>query len=492
MGQHVRRLEATALLLGILASGRHPALGKDIPEARASLAAEVVGCGWIVYSARSSAGDWDLFACRPDGSSVTNLTRTPKYSEGYPVLAPDGRRMLYRRIDRTDTFDGNHHGAQGQAVLSGTDGSGARALGEAGQLPWACWSADALSLFALSSMGIERFDLSTLERTQVLDRQGFFQQIIAGPDGTSLSGVANGFDTAWSVACLDLASGKAQAVSIGDSCTPNWHPDGRSLVFSHRPPGQKSNGGYGWTQLWAGTPGGEDRRLLYADEGRHIYGGHVSPDGRFVIFTGNHVEDGDAGSRGARMSVIRLADTPMIVGPCPEARQHAPNAVDGPVLDIPDGWEPWWTASPPSPPPADTPSGAAGAPAAPANSATDAPATEVTARLRESPAGTIRNDPLYRYAAVLEYEVLRVHRGPAIGPVIHVAHYRPQFSRAKAADRFRPEVGGSLAAFRAGDVHRLVLAPDAEKWFVGGIINEYLDARDIFWAIRTDPAEAPR
>jgi hypothetical protein len=53
------------------------------------------------------------------------------------------------------------------------------------------------------------------------------------------------------------------------------------------------------------------------------------------------------------------------------------------------------------------------------------------------------------------------------------------------------DVGGSLGAFRAGDLHRMVLLPDAEKHFVGGVINHYLEAEPIFWATRTDDASVP-
>lgn len=468
--------------LTILVTPVCPSAGAD----RGSLADAVARLGWIFYSARAESGDWDIFACRPDGSSVRNLTRTSGHSEGYPVLSPDGRRMLYRRIRPGEAFDGNNYGAQGEAVVAGTDGSGARVLGQAGQFPWACWSADASRLVCLSASGIAVFDEASLTRTQELDRKGFFQQIAVSPDGGSLVGVANGFGATWSVGRYQLADNAVNAVSVGESCTPNWCPDGRSIVFSHKPPGQKGNGGYGWTQLWAGAPDGSSRRLLFAEEARHVYGGHVSPDGQFVVFTGNQKEDGDAGHRGARMSVMRLADAPIIIGNCPEARLLCPQAKSGPVLDLPDGWEPWWTSSPPSPLPArERRDPADGRPESTGDASVGAE-IEVTARLLEIPHGAIRDDPLYRYAAVLKYQILRIHRGAGIEPVIFVAHYQPQYPRAKAADRFRADVVGSLAAFHAGDVHRMVLAPNAEQKFIGGVINNYLEARDVFWALRTD------
>ena len=42
----------------------------------AELAEEVREKGWIVYSARSENGTWDLFLARPDGSQKRNITET--------------------------------------------------------------------------------------------------------------------------------------------------------------------------------------------------------------------------------------------------------------------------------------------------------------------------------------------------------------------------------------------------------------------------------
>ena len=45
---------------------------------------------------------------------------------------------------------------------------------------------------------------------------------------------------------------------------------------------------------------GNERRLVFAEDGRHIYGGCVSPDGNYVLFTGNKEEDGDPTNAGAQ------------------------------------------------------------------------------------------------------------------------------------------------------------------------------------------------
>src|SRR5439155_24545571 len=77
------------------------------------LADEVRGKGWIVFSARSEQGDWDLFLMRPDGSRRRALTRTPEWNEAAPQFSRDGTRLLYRRLKREEAINGNRYGEQG-------------------------------------------------------------------------------------------------------------------------------------------------------------------------------------------------------------------------------------------------------------------------------------------------------------------------------------------------------------------------------------------
>ena len=81
---------------------------------------------------------------------------------------------------------------------------------------------------------------------------------------------------------------------------------------------------HGWTQLWMADKTGQHRRLVYGEDGRHIYGGAISPDGKYVLFTRSHEEDlkvmrsqtDQTGARrqGAPMALMRLSDAPTIGG----------------------------------------------------------------------------------------------------------------------------------------------------------------------------------
>ena len=88
-----------AVVVGTLCVLGFDAMYAKEPDPRIpALAAEVRSKGWIVYSARSEAGDWDLFLIRPDGSSRQNITNTPDHGEAAPRFSPNGRRLLYRRL----------------------------------------------------------------------------------------------------------------------------------------------------------------------------------------------------------------------------------------------------------------------------------------------------------------------------------------------------------------------------------------------------------
>jgi Tol biopolymer transport system component len=342
-GLHGLLIITTAAFVSAAAAATPP-LPPSGPQL-ARLATEVHDNGWIAYGARSSTGDWDLFLCRPEGSDIRPLTRTPQFNEFSPQFSRDGRKLLYRRIPKDEKIDNNRNGEQGELIMSNNDGSQPTVMGKPGELSWASWSPDGRQIACLSIQGVSFIDVATRQILRKLPRKGFFQQTTWSPDGQWLCGVANSYGTGWSIARMNLTTGEANAVNTVDCCTPDWFPDSHDLIFSWRPRGQKTNNDQGWTQLWRADAEGKTRQLVYAEDGRHVYGGQVSPDGRYVLFTGNMQEDGDPGNGGAPMALMRLSDAPIIHGDSPGVRAQHPKAKDAPVLTLPAGWEPCWTAS---------------------------------------------------------------------------------------------------------------------------------------------------
>ncbi len=88
---------------------------------------------------------------------------------------------------------------------------------------------------------------------------------------------------------------------------------------------------------------GKSRRLvLWRGRAAHLRR-PCPPDGKYVLFTGNMAENGDPGSAGAPMGLMRLADAPIIGGPSKELRPAPSQSERWPVLALPKGWEPCWT-----------------------------------------------------------------------------------------------------------------------------------------------------
>ena len=112
------------------------------------LAQEVATKGWIVYSAKTEKGDWDLFLMRPDGSHRRNLTRTPETSEAAARFSPDGKRLLYYRMPKSEVLDNNRYGLY-ELVISNADGSSPVSFGN--DFSWASWSPDGKKIAFISN-----------------------------------------------------------------------------------------------------------------------------------------------------------------------------------------------------------------------------------------------------------------------------------------------------------------------------------------------------
>jgi Tol biopolymer transport system component len=308
----------------------------------ATLAREVHDKGWVVYSATTAAGDWDLFLMRPDGSDRRNITRTPDLNEAGAKFSPDGRRLLYFRMPRGEVVDNNRYGTY-ELIMAAADGSSPQALGK--DLPWASWGPEGRQLAVLTRTGIRFVDAATRAPARQIDRHGVVEQLVWSPDGKHLLGTANGLGEHWAIARVDAATGALNRVSDGDcfNCTPDWFPDSSRVVYSRGHPCTD-----GWAQLWTADGEGHERHMLYGETGRHIYGGAISPDGKYALFTRSREDLGKVDNSVTTMALMRLADAPIVGGAADSAalRRRTPGAKDGPVLDLGAGWEPHWTFAP--------------------------------------------------------------------------------------------------------------------------------------------------
>ncbi len=305
----------------------------------AQLAKEIGGKGWIVYASRGENGTWDLFLMRPDGSQRRNITNTPDFEEGGPRFSPDGKKLLYRRYAKGTTIHHDLWGFQGCLTIAEPDGSKPVQIGGDRECPWASWSPDGKQLACLTQKGIQIVDLETKKVIRELPRKGIYQQLFWSPDGQWFCGVANA-RMMWTVARMNAQTGELNIVHEFQSCTPDWFHDSKRVIYPCRPAGQQ---GYGFTQLWMSDGEGKDARMIHGEDGFHIYGGALSPDDKYVLFTRCPQDGGGSEKSGAPICVMRMADAPAIAGPSKALRKVHPEAKDAPVLQLVDGWEPHWT-----------------------------------------------------------------------------------------------------------------------------------------------------
>jgi Tol biopolymer transport system component len=274
---------------------------------------------------------------RPDGSDRRPLTDTRQYNEAGAKFSWDGKKLLYFRMPKAEKVDNNTYGTY-DLVIANANGSDPVVYGNS--FPWASWGPDTTQIASLDKKGIQIVDLASRKVVRQIPRSGVVQQLVWSPDGKWLAGTANGLGIAWSIGCLDAQTGRIHIVSEGDryNCTPDWLPDSSCIIYSRGIiPGES-----GWAQLWVAQSDGARRQLLYAEPGKHIYGGCMAPDSQYVLFTRSELDLGKVDNSRTRMALIRRKDTPMVGGSDESSRREFPDTRSGPVLDLGPGWEPSW------------------------------------------------------------------------------------------------------------------------------------------------------
>lgn len=326
-----------------ISAALHPWTPPSYTSDEQQLADKVKAKGWLAFSARSENGTWDIFLSRPDGSHQINITNTNDTEEAAPVFSPDGTKLLFRRIAKGTEISHDQYGFQGQLIMADANGSNARVLGKDSELAWADWSPDGTQISCLTQKEIQFLNVDTLAVAKTLPRQGIYQQLCWSPDGKAFCGTANHGGVSWTVVKMDIETNALNVIMKFQNCTPDWFPDSQRVIYSSRPPDQSPDNKYGWTQLWMANADGSNHQLVFGEDGFHIYGGLISPDGNYVVFSKSDADGGGSEREGAPLFLMRLSDSPIIHGDSKDLRSVHPNTNDGPALSLPHGWEPSWT-----------------------------------------------------------------------------------------------------------------------------------------------------
>lgn len=199
----------------------------------------------FAYTARSRAGDWDVFLQQVGRESAVNLTGDSSVDDWQPAFSPDGSYLAFR-----SERDG------GGLFVMPRSGGKARRVTRSGYLP--SWSPDGRYLA--------------------------FTTVMRGrPDAGSWIGLGR-------TEIADLRTGNTRVLTAGgeEAYEPKWSPHGHRIAFSRLERGR--------TEIW--TIGADGMAPSRVTDGRHLDATPVwSADGRHLFFASN---------RGGSMQLWRL------------------------------------------------------------------------------------------------------------------------------------------------------------------------------------------
>jgi dipeptidyl aminopeptidase/acylaminoacyl peptidase len=229
-----------------------------------------------------------------------------------PRWSPDGRSIA---------FISDREGSSQPYVLA-RDGGEARQVAHFESPPSnLVWSPDGTRLVVTATVEIDRPKDGDRSSSRWKNRPKVVTRLRHKSDGAGF--VLHSFSQMFVV---DVASGKAQQVTEGDSDVggPGWSPDGKHLVFCRARSGPRDSH---LTDVWIARADGSDARQLTQDVPSAMTP-CWSPDGRWIVFAGAS----DAGNSMMRLwridlrghEVAPLGDESIEVASFPLARSTPP------------------------------------------------------------------------------------------------------------------------------------------------------------------------
>ncbi len=201
-----------------------------------------------------------------DGSQRHSITDTRQYNEAGGRFSPDGRRILYYRMQTPQAVDKNDYGTH-ELVIADADGAHATSYGRG--LSWAPGARMAGNWPAWTGRD-PRHRRGEPGGRAAISPPRHRPTVAWSPDGKWFVGRRTDSGPFWNIGRIDAATGTVNAVSETDryNCTPDWMPDSGRIVYARGIVPEKG----GWAELWAANGDGGERSMRYAEEGRHIYG----------------------------------------------------------------------------------------------------------------------------------------------------------------------------------------------------------------------------
>ncbi|MBM4018727.1 MAG: hypothetical protein FJ288_10435 [Planctomycetes bacterium] len=260
------------------------------PPPSAEFAARVGAIPYRIVYETWRGDNWELFSVKADGSDPVNLTNSPRSSELYPHVSPDGAKICFV----ADEFDeGAKEPRIRTAWLMNIDGSARTRIGDG--IREACWSPDGRRI-AYLKCEFDRFTYEDYATKGVAfyDLDGARHADHPNKDLYHLYNLCWSADGNWFVATVHGGMGYKHAILAFEArgtrvfdlklpgCRPDLSPDGKRIAW----------GPSDWQldvadiDFSSAAPKVTGRRtLVKSAEPVKIYHIDWSPDGRHVTFS---------------------------------------------------------------------------------------------------------------------------------------------------------------------------------------------------------------
>jgi hypothetical protein len=239
--------------------------------------------------------NWEIFTMNCDGSEPVNITKTPKEHEHYPLVSPDGTRILFV-TDRGEDRD-----TVRSVCLMGIDGRNRRNLVDYAREPF--WAPDGKTVGYLpqeypkfnvmdySTKGMNFYDLAS----------GKIQPHLSGTNLHHLYNPCHAPNGRWILATVNAGMGIEHAIVLIEArgskvinlqipgCRAWLSPDGRQLAWG----AGEYEIAVAPINLDSDQPAVGPRRLRIQDSLNRLIHIDWSPDSRFLCFSRGPAGKGD-------------------------------------------------------------------------------------------------------------------------------------------------------------------------------------------------------